>query len=68
MNMWFWEFHFQRNLFNGYISCITALKEEQCIATHVLEDPRGDVAGQTVLEKKKMLAEDQKGARINLAG
>lgn len=34
----------------------------------LLEDQRGDVAGQTVLEKERVLTEDQQGARINLAG
>lgn len=31
MNMWFWEFHFQRNSFNGFISCITAFKKNSVL-------------------------------------
>lgn len=38
------------------------------ISTHVLEDQRGDVAGQTVLEKESVLTEDQEGAMIDLSG
>lgn len=69
MNMWFWEFSLPQEL----ISWIHQLHYSPVRRTVycnpcLLEDQRGDVAGQTVLEKERVLTEDQQGARISLAG